>query len=156
MDAIHVSTGSMFPSAEPSRRPEPRNSGGHLRRHDLVGCLRISEFPAVSLSPTPDRSSLPLVPDEKGHDIEGINLEEARQFKDALSILVIVTGGFQTKSVVRRALEERLCDGVTIARPLIANNDLPLLWQAGRDSAELPCSYRNKCLVNAPKNPLGC
>jgi 2,4-dienoyl-CoA reductase (NADPH2) len=93
---------------------------------------------------------------KKGHDIEGINLEEARQFKDALSIPVIVTGGFQTASVVRRALAERTCDGVTIARPLIANNDLPLLWQAGRDSAELPCSYCNKCLVNAPKNPLGC
>jgi hypothetical protein len=26
----------------------------------------------------------------------------------------------------------------------------------GRDVPERPCTYCNKCLLNAPKNPMGC
>jgi hypothetical protein len=29
-------------------------------------------------------------------------------------------------------------------------------WAGGRDSPERPCTYCNKCLLNAPKNPMGC
>ena len=48
------------------------------------------------------------------------------------------------------------CDGVSIARALIANNDLPKQWEAGHDLPAVPCTHCNKCLLNAPKNPLGC
>ena len=34
---------------------------------------------------------------------------------------------------------EGYCDGVTIARPLIANNDLPQISAAGRDLPRRPC-----------------
>jgi 2,4-dienoyl-CoA reductase (NADPH2) len=43
-----------------------------------------------------------------------------------------------------------------MARPLIANPDLPRTLAAGRDVPERPCSFCNRCLVNAITNPLGC
>jgi 2,4-dienoyl-CoA reductase (NADPH2) len=45
---------------------------------------------------------------------------------------------------------------VTIARPLVANNDLVLLFAGGHDRAPKPCSYCNKCLFNVLESPLGC
>ena len=91
-----------------------------------------------------------------GHPIEGISLDHARVIKAAVKIPVIVTGGFQTASVVAGAINGGVCDGVSIARSLIANNDLPKIWASGADLPERPCTYCNRCLVNAPKNPLGC
>ena len=58
--------------------------------------------------------------------------------------------------MIRRALEQGACDAVSIARPLIANNDLVKTFAQGHDSPPVPCTYCNKCLVNAPENPLGC
>ena len=45
---------------------------------------------------------------------------------------------------------------MTIARPLIANNDLVQQFAAGMGRPARPCTYCNKCLVNAVENPLGC
>jgi 2,4-dienoyl-CoA reductase (NADPH2) len=58
--------------------------------------------------------------------------------------------------VIRAALTDGACDGVSIARPLIANNDLPQRFARGEDRAPKPCTYCNKCLVNVIENPLGC
>ena len=93
---------------------------------------------------------------KKGLPVEGINLEAARAVKAAVKIPVIVTGGFQSAKVIEGAIGEGVCDGVTIARSLIANNDLVKIWESGQDKPDRPCTYCNKCLVNAPKNPLGC
>ena len=49
-----------------------------------------------------------------------------------------------------------MCDAVSIARPLIANNDLVELFAKGHDQPPRPCTYCNLCLVNTPNNPLGC
>ena len=43
-----------------------------------------------------------------------------------------------------------------IARPLIANNDLVKIFASGVGRPPRPCTYCNKCLVNAVENPLGC
>ncbi|HYZ19476.1 MAG TPA: tRNA-dihydrouridine synthase, partial [Gaiellaceae bacterium] len=88
--------------------------------------------------------------------IEGINLDDSRRVKEAVGVPVLVTGGFQTRSVVEAAIGSGACDGVTIGRPLIANPNLVQLWQAGRDRPERPCTYSNKCLINQLENPLGC
>jgi 2,4-dienoyl-CoA reductase-like NADH-dependent reductase (Old Yellow Enzyme family) len=88
--------------------------------------------------------------------VEAMNLPESRAVKAAVSIPVLCTGGFQTASVVRSAIEDGACDAVTIARPLIANPDLLTLWQAGNDRPPRPCTYANKCLFNLLENPLGC
>jgi 2,4-dienoyl-CoA reductase-like NADH-dependent reductase (Old Yellow Enzyme family) len=87
---------------------------------------------------------------------QGRNLHDAAQIKASVKIPVICTGGFQQASLVRQSIESNMVDGVTMARMLIANNDLPQQWQTGRDIAERPCTYCNKCLLNVLENPLGC
>ena len=66
------------------------------------------------------------------------------------------TGGYQTASFIRDGISSGAFDGVAIARSLIANNDLVEAWAAGAICPQIPCTYCNKCLLNAPKNPLGC
>ena len=69
---------------------------------------------------------------------------------------MISTGGWQTASRIREAIEGGGCDGVAIARSLVANPDLPRFWSEGHEQPPRPCTYCNRCLLNAPKNPMGC
>ena len=80
----------------------------------------------------------------------------SRAVKQAVSIPVVCTGGFQTASVIAAAIERGDCDGVTIARPLVANPDLVRFFEQGRDTAPRPCTYCNRCLFNFVEHPLGC
>jgi len=82
--------------------------------------------------------------------------EECREVKKNVSIPVINTGGYQNGDLISKVISEGYCDGVTIARPLIANNDLPKLLAAGHVEPPRPCSFCNRCLLNAIANPLGC
>jgi 2,4-dienoyl-CoA reductase (NADPH2) len=156
-DAIHVSTGSMF--------PHPRNPAGGLpvdvapETYDTMLSSGLYTFRNYLLARWKvlrpvfrflwNRTVRNVV-------VEGISLADARAIKGAVSIPVLCTGGFQTASVIRRAISDGSCDAVTIARPLIANNDLVKLFAAGHDRPERPCTYCNKCLVNVIENPLGC
>ena len=157
VDAIHVSVGSFF--------PHPRNPAGvDLPVEDLAKTydalissgesafrtyLLFRNLPELArrqwneAAPPPDR-------------IEGQNLPDARMVKSAVPVPVICTGGFQTASVIAAAVERRDCDAVSIARPLIANNDLVEIFRRGQDRADRPCTYCNRCLANVVKNPLGC
>jgi 2,4-dienoyl-CoA reductase (NADPH2) len=76
--------------------------------------------------------------------------------KAAVSVPVVCTGGFQTASVIAAALQRGDCDAVSMARPLIANNDLVEVFRRGQDRADRPCTYCNRCLANVVKHPLGC
>jgi 2,4-dienoyl-CoA reductase-like NADH-dependent reductase (Old Yellow Enzyme family) len=156
-DAIHVSTGSMF--------PHPRNPAGGLPvdvasdTYDTMLSSGLYTFRNYLLA----RYAL-LRPvfrflwnrTTRGLAVEGQNLGNAAAIKRQVSIPVLCTGGFQTASVIRGAIERGDCDGVTIARPLIANPDLVKVFAAGHDRPQKPCTYCNKCLVNVIENPLGC
>jgi 2,4-dienoyl-CoA reductase-like NADH-dependent reductase (Old Yellow Enzyme family) len=156
VDALHVSTGSSF--------PHPKNPAGDFPVADAL-----KTFPSMLASGTNEFFNyLTLRTDPaaklyhalwvhaRGDTIEGISLEDSRKIKAAVNIPVICTGGFQTASVIRQAIESGGCDAVSMARPLIANNDLVQMFAAGADRAPLPCTYCNKCLVNVLANPLGC
>lgn len=93
---------------------------------------------------------------KKDHPIEGVCAEYAREVKKHVTIPVICTGGFQDARLIRKVIGEGWCDAVSIARPLVANNDLPQILASGKDLPERPCSFCNRCLVNAIYNPLGC
>ncbi len=158
-DSIHVSTGSSF--------PHPRNpcgadfpisifkqtyeqlaaSGDHTFRNLVLfqGTITGDLFRKQWLD-----AGVP--PDQ----IEGLTLPDARVIKAAMPVPVICTGGFQTASVIRDAINRHDCDAVSIARPLVANNDLVKQFAAGRDRAEKPCTYCNKCLAHVVEHPLGC
>ena len=157
VDAIHASTGGFF--------PHPQNPAGsdlpvdHLvKTYDSMISSGDGAFRNYLLfRNTPDlvrREWQKTVP--KPEEIEGLNLPDARRVKEAVSVPVICTGGFQTASFITAALERGDCDAVSIARPLIANNDLVEIFRRGQDRADRPCTYCNKCLVNVVENPLGC
>ena len=154
-DAIHVSAGASF--------PHPDNPAGDLPLRDVVqhydtmlssGRHAFRNFVLYKLWPINKlMQSMWSRPVDK---IEGANLSDARAVKGAVSIPVLVTGGFQTASVIRSALEAGDCDAVTIARPLIANPDLARMFAGGQERAPRPCTYSNKCLFALLENPLGC
>jgi 2,4-dienoyl-CoA reductase-like NADH-dependent reductase (Old Yellow Enzyme family) len=156
-DAIVVSTGSMF--------PHPRNPAGGVpvdvaaETYDTMLSSGLYTFRNYLMA----RWKLlrPLFRflwnrTTRGLEIEGANLHDAHAVKQAVGVPVLCTGGFQTASVIRAAIADGQCDAVTIARPLIANNDLVEIFAAGHDRAERPCTYCNRCLVNVIENPLGC
>jgi len=88
--------------------------------------------------------------------VEGLNTEDARAIKAAVTIPVLCTGGFQTADVIRRAIQDGAFDGVTMGRTLLANPDLPKVFAEGRNKPERPCTYCNRCLLEVLDNPLGC
>jgi len=159
VDAIHVSTGSAF--------PHPRNPAGA----DLDVDLLSHTYEQLASSGTNTFRNLLLfhnnltakifrkqwldagVPKDQ---IEGLSLPDARLIKQAVTVPIICTGGFQTASVIRKAINDGDCDGVSMARTLVANNDLVRQFEAGRDQAERPCTYCNKCLVHVVEHPIGC
>jgi 2,4-dienoyl-CoA reductase-like NADH-dependent reductase (Old Yellow Enzyme family) len=156
VDALHVSGGSTF--------PHPRNPPGEFPVQDALktfdsmlssGKNEFRNYLALRAAPTAKLYTL-MWNSARGDVIEGINLPEARAIRRAVKIPVICTGGFQTASVIRSAIADGSCDAVSIARPLIANNDLVHLFARGEDRAPKPCTYCNKCLVNVLENPLGC
>ncbi len=176
-DAIHVSTGSLF--------PHPLNPIGDFpfeiirKTYDAMISSGIYTFrnyllfrywllrPIFSLLWNRVKKSLPPQPisgdrveDETIRKLldayQGVNLRASQEIKKHVNIPVLCTGGFQQASYIRKAIEEEFCDGVTIARPLIAENNLVELFQQGYDLPPKPCTYCNKCLLNVIENPLGC
>jgi 2,4-dienoyl-CoA reductase-like NADH-dependent reductase (Old Yellow Enzyme family) len=159
VDAIHVSTGSSF--------PHPRNPAGS----DLDVDLLSHTYEQLASSGTNTFRNLLLFHNNltgaafrrawldagvDGGSIEGLTLPDAEIIKRAVSVPVICTGGFQTASVIRKAIQSGQCDAVSMARPLVANNDLVRQFADGRDRAERPCTYCNKCLVHVVEHPIGC
>jgi 2,4-dienoyl-CoA reductase-like NADH-dependent reductase (Old Yellow Enzyme family) len=175
-DALHISSGSIF--------PHPRNPPGDFpldvarKTYDAMLSNGINTrfnyafFTSKILGPLfrwwwNYRRGIPF------EDIKrGVNLELAAAIKRSVSpdIKVLVTGGFQHAGVIREAIRSGKVDGVTIARPLIANRDLPKLFRRGMDwddagwvtkdkwpiDNRFPCTYCNRCLINDIKNPLAC
>ena len=157
VDYFHVSAGIGF--------PHPRNPAGRFPAREVVQTYDT----VLSSGPRTFRNYLvfktwPLRSvfkwwwerPSKRLGIEGINLPGSRALKQAVSVPVLCTGGFQTASVIAGAIERGDCDGVTIARPLVANPDLVRLFEQGHDAPPRPCTYCNKCLFNFIENPLGC
>jgi 2,4-dienoyl-CoA reductase-like NADH-dependent reductase (Old Yellow Enzyme family) len=157
VDAFHVSSGSSF--------PHPRNPAGGFPVEDVVrgydtmissGRHTFRNFLLFRAWPLNRLFKWAWERPSKRQGVEGINLADCRAIKQAVSVPVLCTGGFQTASIVAAAIERGDCDGVTIARPLIANPDLVQMWARGRDRPERACTYSNKCLINGLENPLGC
>jgi 2,4-dienoyl-CoA reductase-like NADH-dependent reductase (Old Yellow Enzyme family) len=154
-DAIHVSSGNTF--------PHPDNPAGAFSPGDVVGSYDvmlssgIHTFRNYLLFRTPGVNKVfALRAARRPEQIEGANLADARAIKQAVSIPVLCTGGFQRASTIAAAIERGDCDAVTIGRGLVANNHLVRLFEEGRDLPPRPCTYCNKCLYNVLEHPLGC
>ena len=157
VDAIHVSTGSMF--------PHPLNPIGGLP-FDFA----LKSYPTMLPSGVLTHRNYALFRyrllrpifswlwnrPKKGLEIEGISVADARAIKQAVNVPVLVTGGFQRASYIRQVVEAGDCDGVTIARALVANPDLVRSFEQGKEEPDQPCTHCNKCLMNAISYPLAC
>src|SRR5215218_2187287 len=128
VDGFHVSSGASF--------PHPRNPAGEFPVEDTVrgydtmissGSHTWRNYLIFRMWPLNKLFKRRWEQAAKGR-VEGINLADCRGIKQAVSVPVVCTGGFQTASLVRSAIERGDCDGVTIGRSLIANNDLVRLW----------------------------
>ncbi|SEM95075.1 2,4-dienoyl-CoA reductase (NADPH2) [Stigmatella aurantiaca] len=177
VDAFHVSTGSMFPHplnpvgpsfpySTAARTYETMLSSGVLTlrnyalfRYRILNGLFGFLWNRLVKQKAQQNAALhrQLGVGSDVTDLEGLNVAEAREIRKSVGVPVICTGGFQNASLIRKVIEEGFCDAVSIARPLIANNDLVNTYFAkGRDLPARPCTHCNKCLVNAIENPLGC
>ena len=157
-DALHVSTGSLFPHPLMPAGDLPletlaetyaamAGSGDHTLRNYLA-------FKCKPLHPVIRFFWHRLA---RNRPVEGGNLEDAVAIKRAVSIPVIVTGGWQSGSKVRAALSgPDAIDGFTIARALVANPDLLRHWARGDDLPPRPCTHCNKCLAHVVRDPIGC
>jgi 2,4-dienoyl-CoA reductase (NADPH2) len=153
-DALHVSTGSMF--------PHPLNPPGPLPPHETV--LTYDTLISSGLHTFRNYVVFRLLwpvfgflwDRKRGHRIEGVSLDDARAIKAAVRIPVLSTGGYQRASFIREAITSGGCDAVSIARPLLANPDLPRMFAAGHDEPPRPCTFCNKCLLHVIEDPLGC
>jgi 2,4-dienoyl-CoA reductase (NADPH2) len=154
VDYLHVSNGYGFinPGETPGDFPldEIRmfcNSTRHLSRKAAVRAAVLNALP---------RALLERVLSVGWGVEEAANLPDARRFRDEVGLPVIANGGFQRRSVVEQALASGGCDLVSMARPLLANPDLPALFQAGQESPERPCTFCNRCAIRTTLFPLGC
>jgi 2,4-dienoyl-CoA reductase-like NADH-dependent reductase (Old Yellow Enzyme family) len=156
VDAFHVSTGGAF--------PHPRNPPGRMPVDDLaktydsmISSGRYTLRNLILFRTWPFKALMRRWWEKpaRGRE-EGISLSDAQAVKNAVRVPVICAGGFQTASVIAGAIERGQCDGVSMARTLLANPALPRMFAEGHDRAPKPCTYSNKCLVNFVENPLGC
>jgi len=166
VDAIHVSTGSMFPHPRNPAGPLPLevcaevypsmiSSGVHTFRNYLLFRYRALR-PIVRFLWS--RTQTFLRPDG-AVDIdkaEGLNLPDAAAVKAAVSIPVVCTGGFQRAHRIAAALRAGQCDAVSMARALLANPGLPRDLETWDGPDDPPCSFCNRCLVNVLEHPLAC
>ena len=176
-DGVHVSAGSLFPHPLNPIGGFPfdvitrsydtmLSSGIYTTRNYLLFRYRLLNpifnflWNRVKKSLPPQSFSGNEVKDEEMRkllaDHQGRNLLSAREIKKHVNIPVVCTGGFQQASYIRQAINDGYCDGVTMARTLIANNNLVHDFAAGKDLPDKPCTYCNKCLLNVTENPLGC
>ncbi len=156
VDAIHVSTGSSF--------PHPRNPAGQFAPGEaaktynlMINAGKYTHRNYFLFRARPFRDLFGWYWRSRGVEApEGANLPDSAAVKAAVTVPVLCTGGFQTASVIRAAINDGACDAVTIGRPFVANNDLVRQFEAGADRPARPCSYCNKCLFNVLEHPLGC
>jgi 2,4-dienoyl-CoA reductase (NADPH2) len=162
VDSFHISSGSTF--------PHPRNPPGDISAQNLVrwygGMLssgvRTRFNYAIFQNPIGGPLFEWLWRSRRGKVVEGINAAYSKFLRDEIrkidpSIKFLCTGGFQHASNIAGVIRDGACDGVSMARPLIANNDLPhILRTANGPTRQKECTYCNKCLINDLANPLGC
>jgi 2,4-dienoyl-CoA reductase (NADPH2) len=156
-DALHVSIGNIFPHPQLPSGAFPIDEAhwwyGVMMASGVRTYLNYTLFHFPALRPIFlylwNRS-------KKFRPIEGVCADDAREIKRHVKIPIINTGGYQDGRLIRRVISEGYADAVSIARPLIANNDLPKILASGKDLPDKPCSFCNRCLLNAIANPLGC
>jgi 2,4-dienoyl-CoA reductase-like NADH-dependent reductase (Old Yellow Enzyme family) len=154
-DALHISTGSLF--------PHPLNPPGGFSFNTIAntyenmissGLYTLRNYFLFRYRLLRPLFYLIWFRMKWGKPVQGA--DAAAAIHKQVNIPVISAGGWQSGATISEAIDSGKFDAVSIARSLIANNDLVQQYARGLDLPQRPCTYCNKCLLNAPKNPLGC
>lgn len=70
--------------------------------------------------------------------------EEAKKYKEIISVPLILVGGIRTLAVAENLLQEKICDFISLCRPLIREPELINRWKAG-DIFPATCISDNLC-----------
>jgi 2,4-dienoyl-CoA reductase (NADPH2) len=165
VNAIHVSTGNMFPHPRNPMGDLPPDEGARWYDGMLSSGVHTMRNYRFFTNPflRPVFRYMWHRSQERQENIEGANAADARAIREAVGtarggVPVICTGGFQTGRRICDVIERGDCDAVSIARPLIANNDMIARYFSRGEEipASRRCTYCNRCLLNVVENPLGC
>ncbi len=165
LDAIHLSQGDSFPHPlVPAGRLPVDESRHSMAAMFYEGRRAQTNFFFMQFAPfrrlfewtwgrrMPFKRGRTLLPDK----VEGMNEGDAAAIKAASGLPVFCVGGWQTADRMRDALRAGRCDVITIARGLLANPDMVQRFAEGQNAPARPCTYCNRCLVNALLQPLAC
>jgi len=81
---------------------------------------------------------------------EAYYLEHAKKFKQEVKIPLILVGGIRRYEVCEKLLSEKVCDMLSLSRPLIREPHLIKRWQ-GDDKSPAKCESDNLCFKPALK-----
>ncbi|MCG8402836.1 MAG: NADH:flavin oxidoreductase [Firmicutes bacterium] len=84
----------------------------------------------------------------KTEEDEAYFSEEARHFKNAIDIPLILVGGMRSFSVAERLVEGGVADYISMSRPLIREPNLINRWKSG-DLSRAECISDNSCFKAA-------
>jgi 2,4-dienoyl-CoA reductase-like NADH-dependent reductase (Old Yellow Enzyme family) len=113
-----------------------------------IDCIEITG----GIYENPDSTSKKAIRKEED---EAYFLSHAEALRSAVSIPLILVGGFRTPGVVERVLEEGTADMVSVCRPLIREPLLIKRWKEG-DLEKAKCISCNQCTENVFTASLRC
>jgi len=113
-----------------------------------IDCIEITG----GIYENPDSTSKKAIRKEED---EAYFLPHAEALRSAVSIPLILVGGFRTPGVVERVLEEGTADMVSVCRPLIREPLLIKRWKEG-DLEKATCISCNQCTENVFTASLRC
>lgn len=90
-----------------------------------------------------------FIPSRRGKiapEDEGYYKEEAKQYKEKITVPLMLVGGFRSLAAAEKCLQEGICDFIALSRPLIREPELTLRWKAG-DTRPSTCVSDNRCFV---------
>lgn len=92
----------------------------------------------------------PMRPGIRSEEEEVYYRDEARYFKNAIDIPLILVGGIRSFHVAEHLVEDEIADYISICRPLIMEPDLINRWKSG-DRCKSECKSDNKCFIKGLK-----
>jgi 2,4-dienoyl-CoA reductase-like NADH-dependent reductase (Old Yellow Enzyme family) len=85
-----------------------------------------------------------IKPGIKEEEDEAYFLDNARRFREAIDVPLMLVGGLRTPALMERLLEDSEVDMVSLCRPLIREPDLVNRWKQG-DRKKADCISCNGC-----------
>jgi 2,4-dienoyl-CoA reductase-like NADH-dependent reductase (Old Yellow Enzyme family) len=147
LQSVFVAVGGKFPVLVKMNAADFLEGG--LTAADMVGTAGLLEkvgVAAIELSGGTFASGK-FIPSRRGRlapTEEVYYKEEAKKYKEKVSVPLILVGGIRTLAVAEKLLQENICDFISMSRPLIREPELISRWKAG-DIGEAACISDNLC-----------